>query len=96
MKATSYTKIALLAMTMAMAACHSHKKVVEETPAVQLTPEQQELMKKVESQEQKKVSFLSSKVKFSVSVGDQQLSLTGNLHMKRNDVIRLQLMASDS
>ena len=44
MKATSYTKIALLAMTMAMAACHSHKKVVEETPAVQLTPEQQELM----------------------------------------------------
>ena len=93
MKATSYTKIALLAMTMAMAACHSHKKVVEETPAVQLTPEQQELMKKVESQEQKKVSFLSSKVKFSVSVGDQQLSLTGNLHMKRNDVIRLQLMA---
>ena len=37
--------------------------------------------------------FLTSKVKFSVEVGQQKLTLTGNLKMKRNDVIRLQLMA---
>jgi hypothetical protein len=32
-------------------------------------------------------------VKFSVEVGPQKLTLTGNLKMRRNDVIRLQLMA---
>jgi hypothetical protein len=37
--------------------------------------------------------FLTSKVKFSVGVGPQKLTLTGNLKMKRDDVIRLQLMA---
>ena len=34
-----------------------------------------------------------SKVKFSVEVGAQKLTLTGNLKMKRDDCIRLQLMA---
>ena len=37
--------------------------------------------------------FMTSKVKFSVEVGQQKLTLTGNLKMKRDDVIRLQLMA---
>ena len=37
--------------------------------------------------------FVTSKVKFSVEVGAQKLTLTGNLKMKRDDVIRLQLMA---
>jgi hypothetical protein len=37
--------------------------------------------------------FVTSKVKFSVEVGSRQMTLTGNLKMKRDDVIRLQLMA---
>ncbi|MBR4276772.1 MAG: DUF4292 domain-containing protein [Prevotella sp.] len=37
--------------------------------------------------------FLTSKVKLSVEVGNRQMTLTGNLKMKRDDVIRLQLMA---
>ena len=37
--------------------------------------------------------FVTSKVKFSVEVGNRQMTLTGNLKMKRDDVIRLQLMA---
>ncbi|MDE6001908.1 MAG: DUF4292 domain-containing protein [Prevotella sp.] len=37
--------------------------------------------------------FITSKIKFSVEVGNQQMTLTGNLRMKRDDVIRLQLMA---
>ena len=32
-------------------------------------------------------------MKFSVEVGNQDITLTGNLKMKRDDVIRLQLMA---
>lgn len=39
------------------------------------------------------IRFLTSKVKFSVEVGNRQMALTGNLKMKRDDVIRLQLMA---
>ena len=39
------------------------------------------------------VRFITSKVKFSVEVGNRQMTLTGNLKMKRDDVIRLQLMA---
>ena len=37
--------------------------------------------------------FITSKIKFSVEVGNQNMTLTGNLKMKRDDVIRLQLMA---
>lgn len=37
--------------------------------------------------------FITSKVKFSVEAGTRQMTLTGNLKMKRDDVIRLQLMA---
>ena len=37
--------------------------------------------------------FITSKVKFSVEVGQQKITLTGDLKMKRDDVIRLQLMA---
>jgi len=37
--------------------------------------------------------FITSKVKFAVEVGPRQMTLTGNLKMKRDDVIRLQLMA---
>ena len=37
--------------------------------------------------------FITSKIKFSVEAGNQQMTLTGNLKMKRDDVIRLQLMA---
>jgi len=37
--------------------------------------------------------FITSKVKFSVETGNRQMTLTGNLRMKRDNVIRLQLMA---
>ena len=39
------------------------------------------------------VRFITSKVKFSIEMGNQNMTLTGNLKMKRDDVIRLQLMA---
>ena len=39
------------------------------------------------------VRFLTSKVKFTLETGSRQMTLTGNLKMKRDDVIRLQLMA---
>lgn len=91
--------MAALAVSLTVVSCRSHKVVQEETPTI-ITPEQaeqinmqNELLDRVGMQSDRKVTFVSSKLKFTVNVGDQELSLTGNLHMKRNDVIRLQLMA---
>lgn len=92
MKTTSILKIAALALPLVLTACGSRKKVVE--PVV-VTPEMKEKADFINSVKEnaQTAKFLTSKVKFSVEVGPQKLTLTGNLKMKRDDVIRLQLMA---
>jgi hypothetical protein len=96
MRVQNVLKIALLAIVMMMSSCIFHKKTAEQQP-VQLTLEQMDSIRQktelLARMDTVKTTFISSKLKFSVNVGDQQISLTGNLHMKRNDVIRLQLMA---
>ena len=92
MKFSSVLKIAVLAVPLMMASCRSHKKVVTDTP-VAISPEQAELLDRVDSHTQRNMTFVGSKLKFTVNVGDKEISLSGNLRMKRNDVIRLQLMA---
>lgn len=93
MKLSSILKVAALALPLMMASCGSHKKVAQ-GPVV-LTPEEQakkDFIGQVQDNAQT-AKFITSKVKFSVEVGPQKLTLTGNLRMKRDDVIRLQLMA---
>ena len=92
MKYSNILKIAVLVVPLMMASCRSHKKVVTDTP-VAISPEQAELLDRVDSHTQRNMTFVGSKLKFTVNVGDKEISLTGNLRMKRNDVIRLQLMA---
>ena len=82
-------------MVVSMAtSCKSSRKAVKDTPTVPSseTMQQQEFLQKVNDNAQH-ARFITSKVKFSVEVGNQQMTLTGNLKMKRDDVIRLQLMA---
>ena len=93
MKCLSIVRVAVLALPLVLVSCGSHRKVV--TPPVRMT---QELRDKVDlltsvNNNAQTTKFLTSKVKFSVEVGPQKLTLTGNLKMKRDDVIRLQLMA---
>ena len=92
MKTTSILKIAALALPLVLSSCKSHKKVVQ--PVV-VTPEMKEKADFISSVKEnaQTAKFMTSKVKFSVEVGPQKLTLTGNLKMKRDDVIRLQLMA---
>ena len=93
MKALNYVKVSLLAVPFLFGGCKSKKAVVE--PVKPLTVEevnQQQFLQQVNDNAQY-AKFLTSKVKFSVEVGVQKLTLTGNLKMKRDDVIRLQLMA---
>ena len=93
MKLNSFLKVAVVALPLVFTACGSRKKVVKEEAPI--TPEMQskiDLIARVNDRAQT-TKFLTSKVKFSVEVGQQKLTLTGNLKMKRDDVIRLQLMA---
>ncbi len=93
MKLNSFLKVAVVALPLVFTACGSRKKVVKEEAPI--TPEMQskiDFIARVNDRAQT-TKFLTSKVKFSVEVGQQKLTLTGNLKMKRDDVIRLQLMA---
>ena len=92
MKTSNFLKIAILALPLMLASCGSKKKVVEEKTTVVTNTGQNEILNKV-SQNVQTAKFITSKVRFSVEVGAQNITLTGNLKMKRDDVIRLQLMA---
>ena len=91
MKLKSIVRIAALALPLVFVSCKSHKKVVDATPTIAQRQATDFLGQVRENQQTAK--FITSKVKFSVEVGPQKLTLTGNLKMRRNDVIRLQLMA---
>jgi len=94
MKVVKFLKVALLALPLLLGGCKS-KSVVVDQPTKPLTPEtlkEREYLLQV-SDNALFTKFVTSKVKFSVQVGAQNLTLTGNLKMKRDDCIRLQLMA---
>ena len=95
MKPSSILKIAVLAMPLMLSSCIFHKKSVKDEGNKPLTvaeQQQKNFVDRVQDNVQT-ARFVTSKVKFSVEVGAQKLTLTGNLQMKRDDVIRLQLMA---
>ena len=94
MKISNILKVAVVAFPLFMASCHTHKNAVKEAPQP-VTPEvleQSAFLEKV-NDNATKAQFVTSKLKFSIEYGPQQVSLTGNLKMKRDDVIQLQLMA---
>lgn len=95
MKASSILKTLFIAMPLCFAACKSHKSAVEETPTAKQTQETEDkahFLDRVQDNSQT-VRFVNGKIKFTIEVGQQNIGLTGNLKMKRDDVIRLQLMA---
>ena len=91
MKLKSIVRVAVLALPLVLVSCKSHKKAVGNTSMYE-QPQTADFVKQVRDNQQT-TKFITSKVKFSVEVGPQKLTLTGNLKMRRNDVIRLQLMA---
>ncbi len=94
MKASYLIRLAGLAVAFALAACGTQKKAVSDdtskTSAAQL--QKKEFLQQVVDHAQQS-KFLTSKVKFSFEAGSQKITLSGNLKMKRDDVIRLQLTA---
>lgn len=93
MKAMNFLKVALLATPLLTGACKSKQKAAEEpAPVTAETVQQRQFLQKVNDNAQH-AKFITSKVKFTVEAGPHTISLTGNLKMKRDDVIRMQLMA---
>jgi hypothetical protein len=93
MKPSRLLMIAALAMPLIISSCGSRKKVVEETQPVVVKPTQETSFLQQINDSSRYDQFVTSKVRFTVDVGQQSVTLTGNLRMKRDDVIRLQLMA---
>lgn len=95
MKTVRYLKLALLALPLCLCSCQT-KKVADQpstsSSAVHSPVQQKKFLQKVNDNAQFS-RFITSKVKFTMKVGTQEMTLTGNLKMKRDDVIRLQLMA---
>ena len=93
MKATSILKIALMALPLVISSCGSKKKVIDSDKSqTTVVLQDGDVLKKVVDNAQT-AKFITSKVKFTVEYGNQNLALPGNLRMMRNQVIRLQLMA---
>ena len=92
MRASYFLKIAVMAMPLVLASCSSKKKVVEDQKPTAVNTEKGTFLGKVQDNAQT-TKFVTSKVKFTVDVEPQTITLTGNLKMKRDEVIRLQLMA---
>ncbi len=93
----SISKIVVIMMALALVtSCGSHRKAIKESSSTAVinpdTIKKIAFLQKVTDNAQH-ARFITSKVKFSVEVGARQMTLTGNLKMKRDDVIRLQLMA---
>ena len=87
--------MSLMAVAMLLTACHSHKKTASDdimtNSADTLTSK--EFLQMVHTTSAAPAQYVTSKVKFTLDMGQQSLNFTGNLQMKRDDVIRLQLMA---
>jgi hypothetical protein len=95
MKTKAILKITLLALPLMLNSCGIFKKsVAKEDNSIAQTAKtpQSDFLQKVNDNAQY-ANTITSKIKFRIEVGEQDMSLTGNLRMKRNDVIQLQLMA---
>lgn len=94
MKISTIIKIALPAMALTFASCRTSKTAESTATATQGKAfDKQQALRKVAEAGRRDRQFVSSKIKVNLKVGSQELSLSGNLRMKRDDVIRLQLVA---
>jgi len=97
MKVSTFFKIFAIALPLMLASCNSKKNVVDNKGKdiailSRDSLEQRKYLQNVIKNGQE-IKDITSKIKFTVEVGEQNITLTGNLRMKRDDVIQLQLMA---
>ena len=93
MRVRSFLSVALAAVTVALVSCKSVRTA--ENPARQAGTaafDKEQFMRKV-APASAGAQCVTSKMRFSLRLGEQSVSLSGNLRMRRDDVVRLQLVA---
>ena len=80
----------LLLGVVLLAACHTKDVVTTNTGDATFVAK--DYLQTVSKQAQK-TEFITSKLKFTAKLGSQKVSVGGSLKMKRDDVIRIQLVA---
>lgn len=83
--------VSLLLLALVVASCKSHHVLTDDSKLTDNTFDQREFLQMVKSNSIKSV-YLTSKLKFSAALGGQDVSVGGSLKMKRDDVIRIQLV----
>lgn len=86
---------AAVVVAMSTVSCRTQTAVQKDNGQIatgKSAAEATEVLQRVVSNAQD-VQFITSKIKFKATLGDKEVSLGGNLRMKRDDVIRLQLTA---
>lgn len=97
-----YIKLIALGLPLVFASCGAKKILVKETPAMQKTTEKSE--KNADALELKKLSFVQKvsdnsvyasnivgDLRFNIKAGGRDITVPGSLHMRKNQVIRIQL-----
>lgn len=97
MKTSTFLKLTLMALSVCLMSCKTQTSIqkpasVKTTEQSQSGNEQLKVLHKVTDNAQY-AQCITSKIKFKINLDGKELSLGGNLKMKRNDVIRLQLTA---
>ena len=94
MRIQTILKAALPALVLALAACRSAKTAEGgKAPVATQAFDKQQTLRMVADAGRRDRQFVTSKIKVSIEVGGQDISLSGSLRKKRDDVIRLQLVA---
>ena len=97
-----YIKLIALGLPLVFASCGAKKILVKETPVMQKTTEKSE--KNADALELKKLSFVQKvsdnsvyasnivgDLRFNIKAGGRDITVPGSLHMRKNQVIRIQL-----
>lgn len=93
MKKILHLAIGCWLLAFLLIACKSGEKVTKDGSAtIDKTFSQKDFLKTVTSRALTN-QYVTSKLKFSASLGGQSVSVGGSLKMKRDDVIRIQLVA---
>lgn len=91
MKRIIHIAVSLLLLAFVVASCKSHHVLTDDSKLTDNTFDQREFLQKVKANGIKSV-YLTSKLKFSAALGGQDVTVSGSLKMKRDDVIRIQLV----
>ena len=97
-----YIKLMTLGLPLILVSCGAKKNLVKETPVVQKMTEKSD--KAADALELKKLSFVQKvsdnsvyaanivgDLRFNIKAGGKDITVPGSLHMRKNQVIRIQL-----